>query len=155
MTGPKGFADLQTPRHLLGKLRHDRARMNADPNDICAAFDFFVTADHILDWLYPDAPSASQRQKRQDHRNRERLLQIASHVANGAKHFETVAPHHSSVADLSLEQGAFDPRAFSPRAFSPSAFSMPGVHIRLDDGKLVHAFPLADDIIEYWERELP
>jgi hypothetical protein len=154
MARPKGFGRLQTPRDLLQKLRHDRSRMEADPDDVYAAFDFFVTADHILDWLYPDSPGASQRHKRQAHRDREPLLQIVSHLANGAKHFEAVASHHTSVTDISSQFGAFDPRSFSPRSFSPSAFSMPGLHVRLTDGRLEHSYVLADDVLDYWGREL-
>jgi hypothetical protein len=127
--------------------------MNADPHDSYAAFDFFVTAEHILDWLYPDSPGVSQKAARQKHRDTEPLLQITSHIASGAKHFEAVASHHKSVADVSMESGAFDPRAFSPKAFSPSAFSMPGLHVRLQDGTLVHVYALADDILQYWENQ--
>ena len=154
MVGPKGFGNLQTPQDLVEKLRYDRSRMNADPNDSYAAFDFFVTADHILDWLYPDSPETPQKSARQAHRDRERLLQIASHIANGAKHFEALAPHHKSVSEITQQSGAFDPRGFSPKAFSPAAFSMPGLHIKLDDGTLVHAYSLADDVLKYWELEL-
>lgn len=128
--------------------------MNADPSDPYAAFDFFVTAEHILDWLYPDSPGTSQKEIRKSRRDAEPLLAITSHIASGAKHFEAVAPRHKSVSDLSMESGPFDPRAFSPKAFSPSAFSMPGLHVRLQDGTLVHAYVLADDILRYWEAQL-
>ena len=40
-----GFFALGTPADLLKKLRHDFSY---------AAFDFFVTAEHLLDWKYPD-----------------------------------------------------------------------------------------------------
>jgi hypothetical protein len=44
-----GFAELQTPCDLLRKLQHDISRMAADSGDSYAAFDFFVTAEHLLD----------------------------------------------------------------------------------------------------------
>ena len=34
--------------------------MRGGPEDAYAAFDFFVTADHIVDWLLPDGPDSSQ-----------------------------------------------------------------------------------------------
>ena len=39
---------------------HDLERMRGGPEDAYAAFDFFVTADHIVDWLLPDWPDSSQ-----------------------------------------------------------------------------------------------
>src|SRR5688572_9588972 len=100
MPKPRGFATLQTPKDLIAKLRHDLRRMESDPDDVYAAFDFFVTAEHILDWLYPDAPDASQKRKREKARSSTRLLQITSHIASGAKHFVALGKHHSSVTRL-------------------------------------------------------
>jgi len=49
----KGLFQLQTARDLLAKLGHDYERLRNSPNDAYVAFDFFVTAEHILDWLHP------------------------------------------------------------------------------------------------------
>jgi hypothetical protein len=50
-SGPnhKGFGDLQWVADLYSKLEHDRRRMKASPEDTYAAFDYFVTAEHIID----------------------------------------------------------------------------------------------------------
>lgn len=150
-----GFGNLQSPLDLIRKLEHDRARMAADPGDTYAAFDFFVTAEHLVDWTIPDAPGVDRRGDRKARRESNRLLEITSHIASGAKHFRATASHHDSVkhADVHRE-GAFDPRAFSPSSFSPAAFSMPGLHIELDDGTLMHAYSLADEVLAFWKREL-
>jgi hypothetical protein len=74
--------------------------MHADPMDTYAVFDFFVTADHVLDWLLPDSPGKSRKVERSARRAGNRLLEITSHIANGAKHFRATAAHHKSVADV-------------------------------------------------------
>jgi hypothetical protein len=97
MPGSQGFAQLRSTHDLLSKLKSDRARMEGDPNDVYPAFDFFVTAEHLVDWYYPDTQDQKRRRDRTDLRNSEPLLQIVSHIANGAKHFEATAAHHQSV----------------------------------------------------------
>ncbi len=46
--------DLITPKYLLRKLEHDYARVQRNPRDTYAAFDFFVTAEHMVDWVSPE-----------------------------------------------------------------------------------------------------
>ena len=60
MSSFKGFAVLKRAADLVAKLEHDLERIRAAPEDAYAAFDFFVTADHIVDWLLPDWPVSSQ-----------------------------------------------------------------------------------------------
>ena len=80
-----GFFSLRTPRDLLSKLEADFTRLRAaDPASIdaqYAAFDFFVTAKHLPDWL-----SRSIGGSLTQHRAYAEGALI-SHVANGAKHF--------------------------------------------------------------------
>jgi hypothetical protein len=155
MTSFKGFAPLQQPRDLVAKLRHDFERMRAAPDDAYAAFDFFVTAEHIVDWLLPDKPGANQAAARKARRASLELLEITSHLANGAKHFQALAKQHDSVADVKLAQGGFDPRAFSPTAFSPAAFRMHGLNVHLEDGRVLNVLSLAEDVLRHWQTELP
>jgi hypothetical protein len=74
------------------KLQHDLERMTKSPQDQYAAFDFFVTAEHILDWIYPDDKAAQKFL-----RSSNPLLRITSHLANGSKHFQAKAARHQSV----------------------------------------------------------
>lgn len=122
--------------------------------DTYAAFDFFVTAEHLVDWILPDIPGESRREERKNFRNSNRLLQIASDIASGAKHFQALAPHHSNVGGMANVLGGFDPRAFSPRSFNPKAFKMAGLNVKLNDGSVVHALTLAEDIVKFWSHEL-
>ena len=92
MSNFKGFAELQVPRDLVNKLEYDLERVLKSPQDQYAAFDFFVTAEHIVDWIHPNDKKA-----RYKIRYNSSLLKITSHIANGVKHFEATAPHHQSV----------------------------------------------------------
>ena len=47
----EGFAELQTPKDLLEKLRYDLKRFEHAPHNQCVVFDFFITADCMVDWI--------------------------------------------------------------------------------------------------------
>src|SRR5262245_38256943 len=104
-----GLFDLKTPRDLLEKLRRDFRRIAESPTDQCAAFDFFVTAEHMVDWLYPGDGNCT---KREQERGRNVLLQVCSHIASGSKHFQATAKHHTSVKDATVEQRGAWPGTF-------------------------------------------
>ena len=108
----KGFFDLQTPQDLLRKLRHDSDRVKKSPMDSYAAFDLFVTAYHMLDWVHPgDSNKATRKQMESDNN----ILRVVSHLANGSKHFQ-VTRHHV-VKETIIHEGAFDPNVFDSNAF--------------------------------------
>lgn len=92
----KGFFNLQTPQDLLQKLRHDFGRLKESPLDSYAAFDFLVTAYHMLEWRYPGkSNNAKRRQMERD--GKSKLLWVCSHLANGSKHFQ--ATRRDAVKD--------------------------------------------------------
>jgi hypothetical protein len=103
-----GFFRLQTPADLLAKLRHDLGRVEAAPTDEYCAFDFFVTAEHMLDWIYPGPSGEKTRKFLRQHP----LLATCSNITNGAKHFQLL-PHHIAVKDAVHVEGAFDRNAYS------------------------------------------
>jgi hypothetical protein len=108
-----GFFELRSPHTLLAKLRHDLDRLS-DPQQYqwqqYAAFDFFVTAEHIVDWMDPDQVAndrdahARQKAVRESHP----LLRLVSQLASGGKHFEAFAKQHQSVAGTEVEGYADD-----------------------------------------------
>jgi hypothetical protein len=73
----KGTFELKTPQDLLEKLRFDLSQLTNDPTNTYLAFNFFVTALHMTDWLYP---GNSNRTRRDDLENSSILLQVPSHV---------------------------------------------------------------------------
>jgi hypothetical protein len=148
MSSFKGLFELQSPQDLLKKLHHDYARLQQSPLDQYAAFDFFVTGEHMLDWLYPN-----DSQKRKHVRDKNVLLQVCSHIANGSKHFVASDKRHVSVKDVRKNEGAFQ-----RDAFQSDAFEVPRLQIDLQGkaarelGESIDAFELAGKVLNFWKN---
>ena len=140
---PIGLFQLKSPSDLLEKLCHDLERIRRNPLDQYAAFDFFVTAEHMVDWLFPTVEAERKKLRNLP------LLALCSHIANGAKHFEAKAKHHNSFSDSQVHPGAFS------SGFS-SGFDISGLIVVLDgDAKLtfgseIYVWDLAEKILRYW-----
>jgi hypothetical protein len=154
----RGLGHLQTDRDLLGKLERDLARLNKNPADSDAAFDFFVAAFHLLDWKYPDTVAGHQA-RRQALIRSEPLLSIAGHIANGAKHFE--ATRWNSVQDVrQIGTGAhFAPGYWSPNHWPDGYWARPRLSIVLTPGEAANLGVPALDVLQsarklyqFWQR---
>jgi hypothetical protein len=143
-----GFLELQTPADLFCKLEHDFLRLEKDPLNSYAAFDFFVTAEHMLDWVYPN-----DEQKKKAERQSDPLLETCSHLANGAKHFQVTHKKHQSVAGTQLHRGSFS-NGFS-RGFD---ISMLEVHLKGNAeaklGSVVEVTDLSRMVLDYLRKRL-
>jgi hypothetical protein len=150
MSNFKGFAELRVPRDLVKKLEYDLERVRKSPQDQYAAFDFFVTAEHIVDWIHPNDKKA-----REVVRSSSSILRITSHLANGVKHFEAKAVHHQSVADIEksryvkvgyVEEGYFeDPLIVHLTTDEQYSFGQSSIEVAA----------LAQQVYEYWESNAP
>lgn len=144
-----GLFNLQTPRDLLAKARHDLDRLRANPVDPYAAFDFFVAVRHLPDWLHP-----SDEQQRKALFAKHVELRVARHIADGAKHFEATRAQHIQVAGTSAV-----PAAFQGDAFQPDAFQVGALIIELDErdsdtralGRRVNVLELAEKVLRVAE----
>jgi hypothetical protein len=146
-----GIFDLTNARHLFEKLERDLQRMKANPLDTYAAFDFFVTAAHMPDWLFPGNLGEAERR---NHR-KDPLVAACWHLGNGAKHFELSRERHKSVDDTVIEQGAFQPDAFQPDAFDVGQITVrfsAGAATSL--GAEISATELAERVLDYWRNTL-
>jgi hypothetical protein len=151
-TQPTGLFDLQQPKDLLRKLGHDFDRLKASPLDPYPAFDFFVTARHIPDWLYPDSQDKNNWKKRSNLMKTNPLLRICAHIADGSKHFQS--SRHKSVQATVVQEGAFDRNAFDPNAFQVDALM-----IRLErqeaeafGAEWIECVELARRVLDYWRE---
>ena len=54
---------LTTAADLRAKLGRDLDRLKNEPMNADAAFNFFVTAEHLLDWVYPKNINKARRTK--------------------------------------------------------------------------------------------
>ena len=152
-----GFFNLNTPADLLEKLDRERKHMEADPGNVDHAFNFFVSAEHMLDWLYPGHEGKGYRESL---RRKYALLQVTSHLANGAKHFDRLAKHHSSVVRTERAGGYFAAGWVGKRWFGKGYFAEPNLFIELSSdeadklGDRPSAVELADAVYCFWSSRL-
>lgn len=147
-----GVFTLKSSSDLLGKLKFDFKVLNEHRDNPYYAFNFFVTAEHMLDWIYPGYTNKS---KRQSERNTEVLLRIYSHLANGAKHFSVEAKHHDSVAGTVRKRPS---NPFSGPLGGPFVLKRgpSGLYVNLDRdaknelGPSIHVLDLAKRVLDYW-----
>jgi hypothetical protein len=156
---PTGFFDLKTPLDLREKLRHDLAELKASPLDTYRAFNFFVTAEHLLDWRLPGSGNQAARRLA---RETELLLQVTSHIANGAKHFITEAKHHKSIADTRRQSefsGAIGAVPFGG-SYLGGGVRYISLVIELDGdaasrfGQFLNVVDLAERVFGYWDAQV-
>ncbi len=145
----KGFAELRTPYDLLLKLQHDMTRMSNDSSDEYAAFDFFVTAEHLVDWLHPNS-----RVDREALRDSDPLLKITSHLANGAKHFAATSLHHKSVASVERD-GYADDYFADDYVEEPIVITLSQQEAIALGCSQIDAITLAYRVLAYWQSKIP
>ena len=80
-----GLFDLLSGEDLCAKLEHDYERVSGNTADVFAAFDFLVTAWHLLEWKYPGNSSKKQREEMC---KQYPILALCEHLAVAGKHFE-------------------------------------------------------------------
>lgn len=149
-----GAFTLKTPTDLLGKLEVDYSALQRNRGDPYLAYNFFVTAEHMLDWVYP---GNANRGKRTAERNSEILLQVCSHLAAGAKHFTVEAKHHNSVSAPGKRR-RWNPLAGPLSSPQLTPGGIPVLTIKLEGeaeesiGPSVEVLRLAQMVIEYWRN---
>jgi hypothetical protein len=160
------FFDLKTPEDLLRKLEREYDGWKAAPLNVDLAWNFFVTAEHLPDWIYyQDMPiSGTARPDLLDGqtpndftRDRARpLLRICSHLANGGKHFHLRDRNLTSVERTVRENTRWiDPRWVAPEWVGEQpalrVYLAPDEQAALGRGSAdVNALWLAVRVLEFW-----
>jgi hypothetical protein len=150
------FPSLRSPNDLLRKLKHDFDRLSRNRVDQYAAFDFFVTAWHIVDWLFP-GDSKKAKEARDQLRNQHCLLQIADHIASGAKHFAELRSRHVSVAGTTHKIISAAPGTFAPGTVAPGGVREE-LYVKLKEdatrefGDSIEVYDLAKKMLDFWEQ---
>jgi hypothetical protein len=146
----QGLFELQKPADLVRKLQHDLGRIADSPQDQYAAFDFFVTAEHILDWVHPHDKAA-----RESLRSGNPLLRITSHLANGGKHFQARAAHHQSVTgtekDRYVEEGYVEEGCFD----EPLVVHLSDNEAKEIGSQHIKVLDLAHKVVDFWKKNVP
>jgi hypothetical protein len=112
----EGFFNLRTPEDLLCKLEWEYTQWQKDRLNTYVAWNFFVTAEHLPDWLARTDPLALKGYKIEAFKQSGQLTRICSHLANGGKHFR--ATRHTAVAST-RQQGGWIPLGWVPDGWVP------------------------------------
>jgi hypothetical protein len=149
------IAAFRTPKDLLRKLEHDLQRMKTAVADPYAAFDFFVTADSLVDWLYPEVPgdkgaTSGRKHIRSDLRQNDHLVRIASHIANGAKHFIVSPSRHASVVSMRSVHSEEEGRAQEGNAAALHVYVTPAEAAELGVQDSIEGTALAERVLQFW-----
>lgn len=148
MSKVDGIFELHTPRDLLEKMEADLNRLR-----LCAAisreaqyaaFDFFVTAEHLPEWLA--VVTGDDKAKLRAYADGT----LVSHVANGAKHFRVDPKRHSVVRRTQARSGAFQ-----GNTFHNDAFDLSGLVIEREDGRIEAVVDVAIRVLDYWKKRVP
>ena len=146
-----GLFDLVSTDDLCAKLDYDYRRVKADPANVFAAFDFIVTAWHLLEWKHPGSDGKAQRNTLWEQYP---ILALCEHLCVRGKHYDSTNPRLQAV------QGSFRRSAFERGVFAPDVWAK-GVwqdELFIDlSGNAAAAFGvqitmdrLADLVIEFW-----
>ena len=148
--GFKGFFQLRVPQDLFAKMRYDYERMRREPLNAYPAFDFFVTANHLVDWIWP---SSGRKQQKLD-RAADAIARICEHLADGAKHFILTTPH-CGVAHVDHCDGPFDPEILDPETFDTEGrllIELESTEAAELGARTMTAIEFAGKVLDYWTR---
>jgi hypothetical protein len=159
---PEGFFEMTTYVYLFQKLEREYERWKADPLNVDHAWNFFVTAEHLPDWMgrTHTGPPLLGGESIKKFKTDRPLLRICSHLANGGKHLIPHPKQHSSVdrtvceltgyiEDGYIEDGYFAEEPMLRVYLTPDELAALG-----RDTADVDALWLADRIMELW-RDWP
>ena len=138
-----GFYELKTPNDLLAKAKRDFEMMRLDKSNVDLAFNFFVTIEHMPDWLRID-----KRIK-----NSNPILRVTSHLASGAKHmvpFESYKSVKSVQKDSVYEDGVYEDCVFDKWL----AVNLDGDEVAIFNTSKLDVIDLGERIIKFWEDYL-
>jgi excisionase family DNA binding protein len=144
---------LMDPAELLGKLFHDFKRLQADREQhtiLYTAFDFFVTAYSLVDWIINSTPEMTKAER--DKLRAPMIVKICGDIANGTKHFIRNRPKQTSITTHSA------PPAFSG-AFSNASQTAWSAWVELNPAEAKAASipqicpieQLAEAVLAHWK----
>jgi hypothetical protein len=134
------FFELKTAADMFRKLQADLVALEASYQDTWLAFNFFVTAEHLPDWL-----------GKRDLVQKFAILRIASHVANGAKHFKLNDSRHQSITGTEKSRYLEDEYYQSGYFYEPLLIHLSQKEAdELNAPTTIDAVTLGHKVIEFW-----
>lgn len=147
---------LSTPQELFSKLQHDAEHLTHDPTDAYRAFNFVVTAFHLLDWAHP---GDAGKEARTALRHKEPLLQVLAHLANGVKHFKLNDPKLDALRGAGGAPSWAEAPRFN-RQLGSRVVNRRVLHVRLQGeaarslGDVLSVTDLAQKAVAFWDQQL-
>ena len=136
--------ELKTSADLFRKAEADLAQLELSNQDSYTAFNFFVTAHHLSDWL-----------KKPDFVKKNCVLRIVSHLANGAKHFEISEKRHKSIlgteTDNYAEKDYFE-QDYAEKRILIKLSSEEASELEMSE---IDAVTLGKKVVEFWRAHIP
>jgi hypothetical protein len=133
----------------LRKLECEYARLQHDPGDVDTAFNFFVTAEHLPDWLEQDGKLGGRRAG--DFKQSERMTRICSHLANSGKHFRPNSARHDAIqAGERRGSNGWAPEGWAPSGWLPVTYSLKVDLTPHLGGGTDSVLALATQVLEFW-----
>lgn len=142
----KGFGKIETVQHYWSKLNWEYENLKSDPDNTYHAFNFAITAYHLLEWVAPK-PIGSQNPDWTIIKNNVGYLKVCEQLANGAKHFEIDKKRHSSVDSLESDGYVED-------GYVEDGYFEEPIVITLADQSKVKILDFAQSLMIDWEKEL-
>jgi hypothetical protein len=143
-----GFIELKSVPDYWKKLNFDYTELKSNDNDIYVAFNFFVTAYHMIDWVFEGKYS-----KERIDLNSKPIMKVCNHIVSGIKHFEPDSKRHNSVLDIEKER-------YVEEDYIENGYFEDPIIIHLDEklesefGKSIKVMKLAKRVMCFWDAEL-
>jgi len=151
----EGLFTLQIPEHLLHKLEWEYTQWQDEPLNSYRAWNFFVTAEHLPDWLARSRPRLPKGFGIKAFKKDKPLLRICSHLASGGKHFTPNATH-TSVTSTRREEGWVDEDWIEEDWVESDELMVdltPKEQEALQSPSAsITAFSLATDVLAFWQQ---
>lgn len=149
----KGVFGLSTHTNLFEKLEWEYHNLVQEPQNAYHAYNFFVTAWHLLEWKILEDHSA-----RKEMRDKNPILQVCEHLAIGAKHFEPDNPKLESVNETKRNSvwgdGVWAEGAWKEGVWANwLTISLSG-DAQKEFGNIVKAHEFARIVMEFWRNEI-
>jgi hypothetical protein len=142
--GMTGYHKLRTPEDLLDKLSRELSRLKREPHEVDHAFNFFVTADSLLDQVLPGKKHKKERKR--DRQNND-LLAFCHQVATGARHFESSRSVKSAASKRTVRRTAL-------LINGHATYLLVGDDDGKKLGETVTTLDLARQVLDYWKKRL-
>jgi hypothetical protein len=146
MKNNQGFGKLVTVEDYWNKLCWEYDELKNDSHNTYKAFNFVITAYHLLEWIAPK-PIGGQNVEWPQIKQNIQHLKVCEQLANGAKHFEVDKKRHKSVKTLKSD-------GYVEEGYVEEGYFEEQIIITLSDSSTLTILDLAESLMSDWSNEL-